>query len=36
MYLQDVGGVILDLGSHSVRVGYAGSISPDFILPSVC
>jgi actin-related protein len=35
MNLQDVGSVVLDLGSHSGRVGYGGNISPDFILPSV-
>ena len=34
MYSQDLSSVVLDLGSLSIRAGYAGQDTPCHVLPS--
>jgi actin-related protein len=34
MYSQDLSAVVLDVGSLSVKVGYAGEDTPRHVLPS--
>lgn len=36
MYCEEITGVVIDIGSDSVRAGYSGDDAPHVYIPSVC